>query len=251
MLQISAVIITLNEEKNISRCLTSLEGIVDEVVVVDSGSTDGTEIICREHGVRFLHHDWEGYGAQKNFGNDQAGFDWILSLDADEALSESLRQSILQMKHEPRGSAFSMNRLTNYCGHWIHHCGWYPDRKTRLFNRRNARWNLELVHEDLVLALGTTTGFLQGDLLHYSFYSREEHLRQIEKYSSLVARQFFEKGKQAGWMKMMVSGPARFLRDYLFRLGFLDGGAGFTVCRLSAWAAYLKYKKLRQLHHHG
>ncbi|MHC1706555.1 MAG: glycosyltransferase family 2 protein [Bacteroidales bacterium] len=247
-MKISVVIITFNEERNILRCIDSVTEIADEIIVIDSFSTDKTESICLEKGARFIKNPWPGYGAQKNFGNQQAVHDYILSLDADEALSLNLRTSIVALKdQQPQADAYAMNRLTNYCGHWIRHCGWYPDRKIRLFDRRKVKWNLELVHEDLEMEKNTTVGFLKGDLLHYSFYTSDDHLRQVDNYSTLVARQFFEKGKKASWLKMIISGPVRFVRDYFFRLGFLDGKAGFTVCRLSAKAARLKYSKLRKL----
>ncbi|HRY31468.1 MAG TPA: glycosyltransferase family 2 protein [Bacteroidales bacterium] len=249
MIKLSVVIITFNEEKNIVRCLDSVKEVADEIIVVDSFSTDKTGEICTEKGARFVRHPWPGYGAQKNYGNSLASNDWILSLDADEALSLKLGESIARVKENPAYRAYAMNRLTNYCGHWIRHCGWYPDTKIRLFDRRSARWDLELVHENLLIDEGTASGFLQGDLLHYSFLSREDHLRQVEHYSGLVARQFFEKGRKAGLLKIWFSGPARFIRDYFFRLGFLDGTAGFSVCSLSARAAFLKYRKLRKLHH--
>ncbi len=251
-MKISVVIITFNEERNILRCLDSVAEIADEIIVVDSFSTDKTEAICLEKGARFIRNPWPGYGAQKNFGNNKATYDWILSLDADEALSLDLRTSIVELKkEEPSADAWSMNRLTNYCGSWIRHCGWYPDVKIRLFNRKKGKWNLEKVHESLEMEWNTAKGHLSGDLLHYSFYSREDHLRQVEHYSTLVAHQFYEKGKKAGWFKMIASGSLRFIRDYFFRLGFLDGKAGWTVCRLSAKAAYLKYVKLRRLYQHA
>lgn len=251
MIPLSAVIITYNEERNIGRCLDSLAGIVDEIIVVDSFSTDATEAICREKEVKFVKQQWPGYGAQKNAGNKLASHDYILSLDADEVLSVNLKKSILACRETEMQTAYAMNRLTNYCGHWIRHCGWYPDRKIRLFDRRKVQWNLELVHEELLMETGSSVGFLEGDLLHFSFHTKEDHLKQVEHYSSLVARQFFEKGKQASLIKMAISGPVRFLRDYFFRLGFLDGWAGYTVCRLSARAARLKYYKLRQLCRHA
>ncbi|MBS1689005.1 MAG: glycosyltransferase family 2 protein, partial [Bacteroidetes bacterium] len=139
MVKISVVIITLNEEKNLSRCLTSVAGIADEVVVVDSFSTDNTAAIAEKYGARVVNQAFLGYGAQKNFANDQAANDWILSLDADEALSPELQQSILSVKAKPEYDAYSLSRLTNYCGKWVKHCGWYPDKKLRLFDKTKGK----------------------------------------------------------------------------------------------------------------
>ena len=248
MVPLSAVIITYNEERNIRPCLESLKGVVDEVIVVDSFSTDRTEAICKELGATFISHAWPGYGAQKNYGNELASSQWILSIDADEVLSEPLKKAILAFRENPFADACSMNRLTSYCGNWIRHCGWYPDRKIRVFNKAKASWNLEKVHEELIFQPGVKTGHLEGDLLHYSYHTREDHLKQIENYSSLAARQYFEKGKKVGWLKLWVSGPVRFVRDYLLKLGFLDGYPGLLVCWYSARTTRLKYQKLRSLY---
>jgi glycosyltransferase involved in cell wall biosynthesis len=248
MVGISVVIITLNEECNITRCIQSVQGVADEVLVVDSRSTDRTCELAIGLGARIISHDWEGYAATKNYANGQAKFDHILSLDADEALSEKLKQSILELKEKWPADGYSMNRLTNYCDHWIRHCGWYPDQKLRLFNKNKGRWTGEIIHEAVTMDLSTTSQHLKGDLLHYSYYSIADHIMQAEKFTDLTAIEAFRKGKNAGRLKVLFAPKLKFLRDYLFNLGFLDGFYGYTVCRISAHATYLKYNKLRQFH---
>jgi glycosyltransferase involved in cell wall biosynthesis len=245
---ISVVIITLNEERNIARCLQSVKDLADEILVVDSHSTDHTCRIAESLGARVITHEWLGYAATKNFANSQARFDHILSLDADEALSDMLIASILAVKQTWPAEGYTMNRLTNYCGHWIRHCGWYPDRKLRLFNRSKASWTGDLIHESIAMDEGIQEQHLSGDLWHYSYYSLAEHINQAEKFTDLTASEAYAAGKQAGSLKMAMAPGVKFIRDYLFKLGFMDGFYGYTVCRLSAHATYLKYSKLRKLH---
>ena len=170
---ISAVIITKNEERNIRRCLESVKDVVDEIVVVDSLSTDATEEICRGYNVKFVKQQWLGYSDQKNYANGLASNDWILSIDADEQLSEELKTSINEIKKNDisEDKVFSMNRLTNYCGKWIRHCGWYPDKKIRIWNRNVGSWSGE-IHETIVFSAKTNEILLEGDLLHYSLKHR-------------------------------------------------------------------------------
>ncbi|MBK6965159.1 MAG: glycosyltransferase family 2 protein [Bacteroidales bacterium] len=248
MALLSVVIITLNEERNIGRCLQSVGVIADEVVVVDSGSTDRTEAICLEHGARFISHTWLGFAETKNFANSQAKYPLILSLDADEALSEKLKASILAVKAmDSLKTAFSMNRLTNYCGKWVKHCGWYPDTKTRLFSREYARWTGKVIHEKLTTDPGVEIKHLEGDLLHYSYYSIAGHIAQANRFTDLTAEQAFREGKKSGILQILIKPPVKFIRDYFFKLGFLDGYYGFIICRISAQATFFKYIKLRQL----
>lgn len=246
-ISISAVIITYNEERNIERCLQSLQGIVDEIVVVDSFSKDKTEEICKKFNVRFIQHAFEGHIQQKNFAIDSAQNDWILSLDADEALTEELRKSILDIKVDPTFNGYQMNRLTNYCGHWVKHCGWYPDTKTRLVNRNFARWEGINPHDRLDMLQNEETGFLNGDILHYSYYSKEDHLKQIEYFGNIAAKELFERGGRSSWLKICVKVIAQFFKSYFLKLGLLDGPTGFTISRLSAYATYRKYKMLLNL----
>lgn len=240
---LSAVIITFNEARNIGRCLDALVGVADEVVVVDSFSTDETEAICRAKGARFIQHAFEGYGQQKNFAADQAGYDYVLALDADEALSPELADAIRSVKAADwPAAAFTMNRLTNYCGQWIHHSGWYPDRKIRLYDRRQARWTMPAVHEKIALQPGARIAHLNGDLLHYSYYSVSEHWKRARKYAALAAAAGKASGRRPGWLRLVFSPAAKFFRNYVLRAGFLDGKAGFTICRIAALETYWKYR---------
>lgn len=246
MPQLSVVIITFNEEKNIGRCLESIQGVADDVVVLDSFSIDSTESISKKYPVNFISRKWEGYSASKNFANAQAKYDWVLSLDADEALSADLKASILAIKKGDKLATYKFNRLTNYCGSWIKHCGWYPDTKIRIFDRRITKWE-GIIHEKLVIDSKEPAILLNGDLLHYSYYSIEQHYAQTEKFSTLAAQNMLEKGKKASVFKMYLSPVVKFLGDYFIKLGILDGTAGFTICRISAKHSFLKYKKLRAL----
>jgi len=243
---ISAVILTYNEEHNIGRCLDAIRGLVDDIVVVDSFSTDDTEEICREKGARFIRHAFEGYIEQKNWALGQARYDHVLSLDADEAPSEELKASIRQAASQWDHDAYSMNRLTYYAGRWIRHCGWYPDVKVRLFDRRKGRWAGVNPHDVFRPGEGTRVKHLHGDLLHYSYYTVEEHVRQTDRFAAIGAEALHRLGRRASFVKLFLSPPARFLRDYLLKLGFLDGKAGLTLCRINARGTYLKYRRLKQ-----
>ncbi|MFN5879941.1 MAG: glycosyltransferase family 2 protein [Flavobacteriales bacterium] len=246
-ISISAVIITYNEERNIERCLSSLKGVVDEIVVVDSFSKDRTEEICKLFNVRFIQNPFEGHIQQKNYAIDCASNDWIISLDADEALTDTLKKSILTIKEDPAYLGYRMNRLTNYCGHWVNYCGWYPDTKIRLVNRNNARWQGVNPHDRLDMNNGEETGFLEGDLLHYSYYTREDHLKQIEYFGDIAARELYQRGGRSNYFKIVIKVVAQFFKSYFLKLGILDGSTGFTISRLSAYATYRKYVKLLNL----
>lgn len=243
--KLSAVIITYNEERNVDRCIHSLQGVVDEILAIDSLSTDRTKSICTKLGVRFYEQPWLGYSEQKNQGNALAKFDYVLSIDADEALSDELKKSILELKQKGFSGAYRFNRLTNYCGQWIHHSGWYPDAKVRIFNRNQVKWT-GAIHETLTLE-NTQVQPLKGDLLHYSYYTEAEHYRQIEKFTNIAAQDYFEKNKKVPTIKLWLSPAAKFIRDYVIKRGFLDGKAGLKICLLSAKTTYLKYYKLKQL----
>jgi glycosyltransferase involved in cell wall biosynthesis len=247
MIKLSAVIITFNEERNIVRCLQSLEGIADEIVVVDSFSTDNTEKLCRQFAVRFISHAFEGYMQQKKWACAQAAYDHILSLDADEVLSPELRNSILAVKSDWLADGYVFNRLTNYIGTWIRHSGWYPDRKLRLWDRHKGDWSGINLHESVEMVQGSIVKRLPGDLLHYSYYSIQQHLNQINNYTEIAAGEGVAKGKNTSMIIIIIKCVWKFKRDYFFKLGFLDGTAGFIVCYQSAYATFIKYIKMREL----
>ncbi|MCF6171388.1 MAG: glycosyltransferase family 2 protein [Bacteroidales bacterium] len=251
MPKISVAIITLNEARNIGRCLESVRDIADEVVVVDSFSTDDTEKICRKHRVRFIQHLFEGYIEQKNFALSQTTHNYVLSLDADEALSDELKAAVIQAKSNLHADGYTMNRLTNYIGKWIRHCGWYPDTKLRLFNRAKGKWGGVNPHDEFLFSGNATTVHLKGDLLHYSFFSIEDHHKQIEHFTDIAARAYFEKGKKASLVKLVFSPFVRFIRDYFLLLGFLDGKYGLIICYLSARSVSMKYRKLKNMNQHA
>jgi len=245
VIPLSAIIITLNEERNIGRCIDSLRNVADEILVVDSFSTDRTRQICIDEGVRFIENHWSGYSEQKNFAQGIAKHDFIISLDADEALSGQLAQSILQVKKLDEPQLFSFNRLTNYCGKWIKHGGWYPDIKIRMYDRRKCNWEGN-IHEKLNYPANERVTMLNGDCYHYTFYSVSEHLKQVDKFTSLMAEEEFKKGRKAGWLNMFANPVIKFVRDYIVRAGFLDGYEGFLISRISAYATFLKYSKLNK-----
>lgn len=246
-MRLSAAIITLDEERNIGRCLESLAGVADEVVVLDSGSRDGTERICREHGATFVHQPWLGYGPQKNRAAELCGGDLVLSLDADEALSPELRAAVLAVKAAPDADCWEMNRLNWMYDRFLRHGELYPDRKLRLWRRGMARWTDETIHETARPAEGARVARLRGDLLHYTVHTREQHLRTIERFTTLQAEAMLAAGRRGGWAKRWVSPPVHFVRTFVLKRGFLDGAAGLRVSRLSAWATWLKYTKLERL----
>lgn len=248
-MKISVVIITFNEEKNIGRCLKSVQDIADEIVVVDSFSIDGTEAICRKFGVRFIQKEFLGYAEQKRFADLQAYNEWIFSIDADEALSERLKKEILSIKNtQPTADAYQMPRLTSYLGKWIRHTDWYPDKKIRFYNKNKARWQGTNLHEHIATDANAVVGNLKGDLLHYSYYSFHQHIAQFNKFTEIAAQEAFAKGKKAPLYKIFLNPAWKFFYSYFLRLGFLDGYKGFLVCAISAFATFTKYIKLKQLH---
>lgn len=249
-MRISAVIITLNEEANLARCITSLQGVVDEVVVVDSYSQDNTRAVAESFvDVKFYAQKWLGYAGQKNYANSLSTYDTILSIDADEVLSEELQNSILKIKKEEecRNRVFEVSRLTNYCGHWIRHCGWYPDRKIRIFDRRSVQWQGDFVHESLYLPQEVEIISLKGELLHYSYKNASDHVKQFDKFTTLTAMEANKKRKNVSIIGLILRPKWRFIRDFVFKLGFLDGYAGYRVCKMSSFATFLKYAKLKEL----
>lgn len=246
-MKLSVAIITYNEERNIRRCLSSVAAWADELVVVDSFSTDRTAEICAEFGARFIPHAFEGHIQQKNFALTQCRGEWILSIDADEAPDETLARSIQEAITESSFGGYRMNRLTNYCGQWVHHCGWYPDTKLRLVRNGQASWQGVNPHDRLELHQNAPSGWLQGDLLHYSYYTREDHLRQIEYFGNIASKALFEQGKKVGWPLIIVKVMVQFIKSYLIKSGWRDGRTGWNISTLSAYATWRKYSKLKAL----
>jgi glycosyltransferase involved in cell wall biosynthesis len=245
---ISVVIITYNEAHNIGRCLESVQGVADEIVVVDSYSTDRTEEICRAMKVKFLQHHFEGHIEQKNYAVSCATYEHVLSLDADEALSEELKQSILAAKKKWCFDGYSFNRLTNYCGQWIRHSGWYPDNKLRLWNRGKGCWGGINPHDRVMMAPQSRVCHIPGDLHHYSYHTIKDHIAQINRFSEIAARAAHADGKSANLLRDIVLNPfLTFFKKYFLKLGILDGYPGFMIAIHTAYGKFLKYIKLREL----
>lgn len=244
MAKISACIISFNEEKKIEACLQSLAGVADEIIVVDSLSTDRTLEIAARYTDKIYHQKFLGHVEQKNLAVSHARHDWILSLDCDERLSPQLRDAILAQKEALDGrSAYRMARKTFYVYRWLNHC-WYPDRKVRLFHRRTARWGGTNPHDRVVLDDGVAVTDLPGDILHYSFNSISEHLRTIDNFTEIGAREIIAKGKRVSLWSPLTHGVWTFIRLYFIKRGFLDGLAGFVVATLSFMHAFVKYAKV-------
>jgi glycosyltransferase involved in cell wall biosynthesis len=248
-MKISGVVITFNEEARIAECLQSMTGICDELLVIDSHSTDNTTSIAERYGARVIKRPFPGHIEQKNFGKNQALHNWVLSLDADECLSPRLRDSILKIKQSgPTCDGYTFNRLNNYCGRWIRHGAWYPDVKLRLWKRDEGQWEGRNPHDQFVLKNGKTC-HLKGDLHHYSISSKAEHYETIHKYAAIAARVLYEEGKAHLAWKRFVSPVATFLSGYLFKWGFLDGRVGWHIAIRSAYASWLKYQLLDKIGH--
>ncbi len=247
MNKLSVVIITFNEEKNIERCLLSVKDIADEIIVVDSLSTDLTKSICQKYAVRFIEQPFLGYIEQKNYAASMANFDLVLSLDADEAVGETLAGSIAEVKINGDKDGYFMNRVTNYCGKWIRHGAWYPDKKLRLWNKTKGTWAGTNIHEWYQMKPGSKTGYLKGDILHFSYDSVEAHVAQFNKFTSLSATEMNKSGMRATVFKIYLSPLVNFFKGFFLRLGFLDGYYGIMICFFNAFATYTKYLKLRQL----
>jgi len=248
--KLSALVITFNEENNIHRCLSSLLPVADEIIVVDSFSTDNTEAICSEFGVRFIKHPFVGHIEQKNYAVDQATYNLVLSLDADEALSEELQANILVIKNlEIPLDGYRMNRLTNYCGKWIWHSGWYPDAKLRLWDRQKGYWGGVNPHDRVVLQ-SIEIGHLKGNLLHFSYHSISQHVKQINLFTDIAAKSKLSNGKISNFyiIKILIAPPWEFIKKYIIKLGFMDGYYGFIIAILGSYYKFLKYIKIKQLY---
>ncbi|MCY3845384.1 MAG: glycosyltransferase family 2 protein, partial [Acidobacteria bacterium] len=237
----SVIVITRDEARNVGGALDSVHW-ADEIVVVDSGSTDDTVAIARRHTDRVVTHTWNGYGAQKNFAAGLAAHDWVFSLDADERVTPALGQEIRALLAAgPTRQGYRIPRVTRYLGRWIRSTDWYPDRQLRLYDRRTGRWNDRRVHESV--AVDGAVGRLQGELEHHAYRDISHHLRTIDRYSTLAADQMHAEGRRVRWMELVARPPLAFLRNYLARLGVRDGAPGLIVSILNSYYVFLKHAK--------
>jgi len=247
--KISVCIITLNEKHHIRAACESVSW-ADEIVVVDSGSTDRTREIAAECGARVLENSWPGFAAQKQFAAAQASHDWIFSLDADERVSEELRASITSLLSEPDVPAdgYLISRRAFYMGRWIRGGGWYPDRQLRLYRKSMGSWQGAHIHESVKMKPDARIAMLTGDLLHYTVRDAAEHHRMIgERYAPLGARKMLEQGRRTSPLKIATIGPATFIRNFVLKGGFRDGLAGFSIATFAAHHAFLKHLELWEL----
>jgi glycosyltransferase involved in cell wall biosynthesis len=243
--KLSVTVITWNEAANLGAALQSVSW-ADELLVVDSGSTDETIEIAHQHTDRVEVRDWPGYVAQKNYAAGAASHDWILSLDADERVTPELAAEIRGiMAGTPAHAAYRLPRVTWHLGRWVRATDWYPDFQTRLYDRRQARWSGDYVHESVVTA--GSIGRLHGELQHYPYRDVADHLETINRYSGYAARQMFEHGRRTRVVDLVVHPPLAFLRNYIARGGFREGATGFVISRMNAYYVFLKYAKLWEL----
>lgn len=249
-MKVSAVIIAGNEEEKIGRAIESVLW-ADEVVVIDSESTDRTRQIAETMGCRVIVREWSGFGDQKQFGVDAAENDWIFSLDADEAASGELRQEIEAIRNrtdEELTAGYRIPRLSVYMGKQIRHSGWYPDRQLRFFDRRKARWSDDIIHESVKVLEGGKVSKLNSDILHFSVDSAAHHHLMIgTRYAPLAAQKLFDSGGRTSRLGVMMAGPITFFTTFFLKAGFLDGFPGFCIARFAAHHAYLKHLILFEL----
>ena len=248
MEQLSVVIITFNEEANIGSCIDSVKDIADEIVVLDSYSTDETVKVAQSKGAKVWQQEFAGYVGQKNKALSLASHPFVLSLDADEVVSDKLKASILKAKATFTFSAYRMNRCANYCGQFIRYGTWYPNRKIRLFDKRVGYWGGINPHDKVVFDRPVAVKRLEGEILHYSFKTIQDHLAQNKRFSNIAAQSLYEVGKRTNRMKILVNPAWAFLNGFIFHAGFLNGKAGFTISLNQARYTYLKHKKLFRLH---
>lgn len=247
MQKLSVAIITFNEEKNIQRCLQSIAPIADEIVVVDSLSTDATESICQNFNVRFIKQAFLGYIEQKNLALSYCTNAMVLCLDADEALSSELLQAIKNLKQQGFiADGYIMKRCTFFMGKWIKHGTWYPDKKLRLVNKEKAKWGGTNPHDELQLQTNNQQ-FLNADILHYSYNSLDEVITQNNKFTNIQAKAMYHQGKKSSWLKILVNPCVAFITGYIFKLGFLDGWRGYFIAKSVAYQTFCKYIKLKSL----
>lgn len=243
----SIVIITKNEKNNIDRTLSNLMNLSEDIIIVDSGSTDGTLSICKKYNCRIIETDWKGYGETKNLGNQAAKNDWILSIDADESVDDQLKTFLESLSPENNKQVFQIKRKNFFCQKHIQFGGWANDKPIRLFNRKNTKWNNAAVHESLIFKELPEIKMAEGHLLHYTYNTTKEYLEKVDYYSKLNAKKYYEKGKKANFIKLYFSPAFTFVKDYFFKFGILDGKKGFLIARISANGTKLKYQYLKEM----
>ncbi len=245
MNRISVCLITLNEEENLRRVLKSVQGIADETVVVDCGSKDGTERVAKEYGAKFVFREWTNFAIQKNLAADAAGYDWILSLDADEELSEELQRSLLEWKQQkPDFDVYEFARRTWYLGGWVWHTRWYPDFQRKLYRKNKSKFE---VPEHATVKFAGRAGLLKGDLLHYTIRSVEEHEAKVQSITSRQAKYLYQEGRRSWRAAKWLASPWNWFNNYVLRLGFLDGHRGWMISKMAARGTWLKFAKLGKL----
>ena len=248
---LSVVIITKNEAHIIGNTLQSLQGISDNIIIVDSGSTDDTIGICKKFNATIIETGWDGYGANKNKGINAAKNDWILSLDADEAIDPVLKEEILKLTPGNESAVYKLSFRNFFCNKRIRFGVWTTDKHIRLFNRKKVRWDNAEVHESLVLPPDVKLMSLRGKVLHYTVSNITEYSNKTVAYAKANAKKYWLRGKKAGFIKLYLAPAFNFLQHYIFRLGFLDGWEGYLICKTNAWYTFMKYAFLRELNKKG
>ncbi|MFM6924222.1 MAG: glycosyltransferase family 2 protein [Ferruginibacter sp.] len=241
------VIITKNEAHIIANTLQSLQAVTNDIVIVDSGSTDDTVNICKKFNATVIETDWSGYGINKNKGIEAAKHDWILSLDADEAIDADLQQSLIQLSSANEDEVFDIRFKNFFCNKWIRFGEWGFDWHIRLFNRKKVKWNNVTVHENLIFPAGVTITKLRGNILHYTVQNRQEYDNKTDQYARMNAKKYFAAGKSPNSIKQYLSPVFAFIQHYIFRLGFLDGKEGFIIAKTTARYTFLKYRYLKEM----
>ena len=241
MVKLSVVIIAFNEENYIEKCLKSAQDVADEILVVDSLSTDKTPEICKSYGVRFISHAFEGYVNQKNFALKEAKYDHVLSLDADEALSEPMHKAIVEIKKDWKYDGYIFNRKNKYCGKWMEFTTLYPDRKLRLFDRRKGKWTGYDPHDHVEMKQGSSIKKINADLMHWAMEDMEEQKRKTRDFAEVAAKAYVAEGRDPWAGQGLIHSTWRFIKEYFFRMGILEGKQGFWFASSSAKYTYLKY----------
>ncbi len=249
-MKISAVIIAFNEEDRLTDALISCQDIADEIIVIDSYSTDKTVEIAKKNGAIIIQNEFKNYGDQKNFAMKQASNNWVLNLDADERISEELKSEILNIKmkdikDDNDFSAYKIKRKTSYLGRWIKHSGWYPDKKIRLFKKDKSHWEGR-IHEGLIVE-GPISSELNGDILHYTYRDVTDHIKRLNRYSKMQVEDIVKKGKKLLYLRVIILPPITFVRFYVWKMGVLDGFPGFLIALISSWSTAMKYIKAIEL----